>query len=163
MNVDDDDWGPLAQLEEPPIGTAERIVGRRHERASHNVQYRDGHAVGGKGRGASPRHARRIVGRTDYAIAGLEVFGKVALVERVIAAGNEVDTTGKHLFSGLRGQPEAACGILTVGNAGVDVMLLAEQRHATFEDVPPSGTDDVPDQQKVQGAFYRRADVFAFF
>jgi hypothetical protein len=82
----------------------------------------------------------------------------------MIAAGDEVDAGLEHLLSGLRGQPKTARGVLTVGDAGADVMLFAGQRDAAFERLTPGRADDVSDEQKVEGAgCYRRADAFAFF
>ncbi len=145
------------------VGATKRIVDRRHERSPHQVEHADGHAIDGKGCGPSPRDRRRIVRRPDDPVAAFEVLGKVALVEDMVAAGDEVDAGCKHLVGGLRGQAETARCIFAVGDAGVDVMLLAKQRNAALQRLATRGTDDVPDYQEVERAFYRRADAFAFF
>jgi len=81
----------------------------------------------------------------------------------MIAAGDEIDAAGKHFFSGLRGQAKTARSIFAVGDAGVDMMLFSKQRNAPLEHLTTGGSDDVPNDQEVERAFYRRADAFAFF
>ena len=145
------------------VRATKRIVDRRHERAPHQVEHADGHAVDGERSGAAPRRRRRIVRRPNDPVAAFEVLGKIALVENMVAAGDEVDAGGEHLVGGLRGQAETARCVFAVSDAGVDVMLLAKQRDATLQRFATRGTDDVPDYQNVERAFYRRADAFAFF
>jgi hypothetical protein len=42
-------------------------------------------------------------------------------------------------------------------------MLLSKQRDAALEHLATGGPDDIPDDQEVEGAIYRRADALAFF
>ena len=97
------------------------------------------------------------------AAAGLEILAEVSLVEDVIAAGDKVDPASKNLLGGLRGQAKTARGIFAIGNAGVDAVLLSKQRNASLQHLATGGTYDVPDDQEVEGAIYRRAEAFAFF
>jgi hypothetical protein len=53
----------------------------------------------------------------------------------VIAGRDEVHARLEHLFGGLRGQPEAGRGVFTVGDTGVNLMLLANERDAALERV----------------------------
>jgi hypothetical protein len=46
----------------------------------------------------------------------------------------------------LRGQTKTAGGVFAVGYAGIDPVLLADERDTTLEGVTPRGTDDVPDE-----------------
>jgi hypothetical protein len=71
----------------------------------------------------------------------------------VVAAGNEVDAACEHIFRGLGRQAKTARGVLAIGDAGVDLMLLAKQRNAALEHLATRRTDDVPDDQEVEGAF----------
>jgi hypothetical protein len=72
----------------------------------------------------------------------------------VVAAGDEIDAAGKHLFGGLRRQTETARGVFAVGDAGVDVVLLASERNAALERLAPGRTDDVSDQQQREGRVF---------
>ena len=98
-----------------------------------------------KSSGAAARNGRRIVRRPDDAVAGFQILVEIALVEDVIAAGDEVDAACEHFFGGLRGQAKTARGVFAVGNAGMDLVLLSKQGDAALEHLAPGGTDDVPD------------------
>ncbi len=67
----------------------------------------------------------------------------------MIAARDEVDAAFEHFFGGLRGQAETARGVFAVGDAGIDSVLLARQRHTALEGIATRRTDDVADEQEV--------------
>lgn len=163
MDVHDNHGGAPSQVGYQGVGTAKRIVDRRHERSAHQVEHGHRHAIDREGCGSLTRHRRRIVRRADNAAAGLEILAEISLVEDVIAAGDKVDSASKDLLGGLRGQAKTARGIFAVGNAGVDAVLLSKQRNASLQHLATGGTYDVPDDQEVEGAIYRRAEAFAFF
>ncbi len=80
----------------------------------------------------------------------------------MIAAGDEIDAYGEEFFGGLRGETEPARDVLTVGDAGMDVMLLARKRKTALERFTARRSDDVADDEQVEGV-QRRDDAFAFF
>lgn len=163
MDVHENHRSTPPQVGHQAVGTAKRIVDRRHERSAHQIEYGHRHAIGCEGCGTLSGYRRRIVRRPDDAVAGLEILGEVSFVEDVIAAGDEVDPAGKDFLGGLRGQAETARGIFAIGDASVDAVLLSKQRNASLQRLATRRTDDVPDDQEVEGAFYRRAAAFAFF
>lgn len=81
----------------------------------------------------------------------------------MVAARDKVDAAFEDFLGGLGGQAETTRRVLAVRDAGMDVILLAKQRNAALEHLATRGTDDIPDDQEVEGVFYRRADAFAFF
>jgi hypothetical protein len=68
----------------------------------------------------------------------------------MIAARNKVHAALKHFLGRLRGQTEAARGILAVGDTGMYSVLLSKQRHATLERFASRRPDDVANQEKIQ-------------
>ena len=68
----------------------------------------------------------------------------------MIPSGDKVDAAGEHFFGSLSGQPKPACGVLAIGDAGMDLMLLSKQRYATLERLASRGADHVPDNHEVQ-------------
>lgn len=69
----------------------------------------------------------------------------------MIPARDEIDARGEHLLGGLGGQAKTARGIFAVGDAGMDLMLLASESDAALKGVAARGSDDVPDEQEVEG------------
>ncbi len=163
MKIDKHYRRALAQADDTRVSASERIVDGRHKRSPHEIEDADGHAVDREGCGASTGHRRRIVRRPNHAVAGLEILAEVALIEDVVAAGDEVDAACEDLFGGLGGQAKTTGRVFAVGDAGVDVMLLSKERNAALEYLATGGTDDIPDDQEVERAIYRRADALAFF
>ena len=135
MDVDDDDRRLHAQLIDQDVRAAKRIVNRRHKGAPHDVEDPDGHAVRDERAVALTREAGRIVGRTQHAVARLQVRLEVALIENMISAGNEVDAGFEQLLGGLRRQTKTARDVFAVGDAGVNLMLIANQRDTALERV----------------------------
>jgi hypothetical protein len=45
----------------------------------------------------------------------------------------------------------------------MDFVLLSKEGDAALEHLAPGGTNDVPDDEQLEGTTYRRAAAFAFF
>jgi hypothetical protein len=63
----------------------------------------------------------------------------------------------------LRRQTESARGVFTIGDAEIDVILIAYERDTALQGFAAGRSDDVPDQEQGKCASYLRADAFAFF
>ena len=73
----------------------------------------------------------------------------LALVPDVVAGGHAVDAHGQELVADLPGDPEAAGGVLDVGDAVVDVVLAEDDGQRLLHDGAPGAADDVADDQDV--------------
>ena len=70
----------------------------------------------------------------------------------VVARRDDVGSGGEELLGELRRKPDAVGGVLAVDDAKTDAQLVAELRQAGFDRAPAGGTEDVADDEKLQGS-----------
>jgi len=93
---------------------------------------------------------------------------ELALIEDVIAAGQEVDAVLEEFLRRLNRQAEAAGEILAVGDAGVNGKLFPQDRDASLDRIPPRTAHHIADQKDTYGPLgryilaYERLEAFAF-
>src|SRR5579875_1148919 len=163
MHVDDDDLRLGTQFVDDRAADAKRIVDRGHEDPTHHVQDTHGEAVHVVEHHTLPGAPGRIVGRPQHPITSLEVRAKLALVPDVVPGRYDIAAGGEHLVSGLCGQAEVPRGILPVGDAEVDLMLLPRERDASLKRLSARRAYHVADDEHPNRLGYERADAFAFF
>ena|SRR6516225_2233560 len=164
MDIDHHNGRARAQLGEARVGATKRVVDGRHKSAPHQIQHPDRNAVYIESSCAAPWYAWWVVSRTNDALATLDILSKLALVKNMIAAGDKIDAAGEHLIGGRRSQAEAARRVFTIGDACVHVVLFAQQRNAALKHLTTRRSNNIANDEDIEGgAFYRRADAFAFF
>jgi len=70
----------------------------------------------------------------------------------MVAERHRIDADGEEVLKYAFGQPEAARGVLAVGDDRVDVVLLAGEVEVFAEDFPSRRSDDVADDEKSEGS-----------
>jgi len=62
---------------------------------------------------------------------------------------------------GLLGEAEAAGRVFAIGDDAVDAMLLARKSEMLLQRLASRGSDDIADNQQVDGGLYDRARALA--
>ena len=105
----------------------ERIVERIHEDAAHQVDDQHARAVLRiEQHHAAPRRAGRIIVRADEPRRARDEGERLALVPRMIAAGNNVRAGLDHLVVDRLGDAETAGRVLTVDDHAVELPVALE-------------------------------------
>jgi hypothetical protein len=117
-------WRIPAQLIEKTVDRAERIVRRRHERATDRVhdEYVLDHDPTTSG------IARREIDRPDREWEQLDVVEELPLVPDVVPVGDDVRAVGVELARDVGGESRAARGVLTIHDREVDAPILSDLR-----------------------------------
>jgi hypothetical protein len=61
----------------------------------------------------------------------------------------------------LLGETEAARGVLAVGDDAVNTMLLTRKREMLLQRLASRGSDDIADNEQIDGGLYDRALALA--
>ena len=143
VHVDEDDFDILGQLGQFRIGYPERIIGRGHEYAALKIE--DGDPFAGLRfyqSYALPGIIGRIVRRPQNSGILIEVGHDFFLVPDVIARRQDVDTPIEKFVRNLRRYTKAGCGVLTIQDAEIDLIILLQ----VFQVLMNDGSTGLPDR-----------------
>ena len=107
-------------------------------------------------RHAAPRRAGRIVERTDQPRRALDEHQRLALVPRMIAAGDDVGAGVDHLVVDRLGDAEAAGRVLAVDDDAIELPVALEARQALGHG--RAARTAPPHRRRTEDAFSFRAD-----
>ena len=125
-------------LGQPPRGKGERIVERVHEQSTHRVQHQDlAAAMVGKHPPAPPRGRRRVVVGPQQSLLAIEMRDDLALVEDVVAGGDDIRPGREEQVANLRRDAESAGRVLAVDDHEIEVERPAQPGQFVADDAPP--------------------------
>ena len=159
MDVDHDRVGRALQRTggQLALGRRERIVERIHEHAAHQVDHQHARAVLRLDHHhAAPRRAGRIVVRADQPRRALDEHQRLALVPRMIAAGDDVGAGIDHLVVDRLGDAEAAGRVLAVDDDAIELPVAPQAGQPLGHGRAPGPPHHIADEKKTHSSF--RAD-----
>jgi len=87
----------------------------------------------------------RVVGRTDYSLAGFEELVGLAVAVDVVAGGDDVGAGAEEVVGGALGDPHPAGRVLAVDDHQVRRVALAQLRHRLPQTLAAGAADHVAD------------------
>src|SRR5258705_12856887 len=145
--------GVAPQLIEEIVDRAERIVRRRHERATDRVHDEDifDHDK------AATRIARREVDGPDREWKELDVVEELALIPDVVAVRDDIRAVGVELARDVQRESRPTGGVLAIHDREIDLVLDSDLRQQRLDRISPWATHDVADKKNPHGLGMRRA------
>ena len=138
----------------------EGVIGCVHEDAAAEIDDGIGHAgLRGSLEDAIAGKAGLEVGRAQDAAGailaigrhGVQIVDQLALVPDVIAGGEHVRAQVEEVFGDLRGDAEAAGGVLSIDDDEFDVVGLTDMPDVLADDLSSRAAEDIADEENVQG------------
>ena len=126
--------------------------GLQRERAHHVDDADPGAVRRGHDREPAARGGGGEVRRPHDSVRAREVRADLRPPPGVVAEGDRVGAGGEKPLGQLRRDPDAVGDVLAVDDADVDVELLAQRAEAVLERVASRASDDVSDEEDVQGS-----------
>ena len=146
MDVDHDRVGRSAErmLREFGVERAERVAVGAHEQATDHLQHQHLAAVREAQLGAAAtRRPGQHVQRTDQPRILADMANDVALVEDVVAGGDQVGAGGIEFPADLRRDAEAAGGVLAIDDRDVETQIGSQPRQRLDQQPASGAADDV--------------------
>jgi hypothetical protein len=135
------------------LSERERIVERVHKDAAHQVDREHARAARGlEQHHAAPRRAGRIVVRTDEPRRALDEDERLALIPRMIAAGDDIGAGVDHLRVDLLGDAETASRVLAVDDNAIELPVALERRQALDHGRTARTPHHIADEQDTHSA-----------
>jgi len=151
MKIDNHGIRLVRQRGELGVGFGERGAGDPELDGAAQVEYADALTGSLDDCYPAPRISDRVVGRTNHSVGPVEELICLPMAVHVIAGGDHVDADLEQLVGGLCGDPDAAGGVLAVGDYEVGRVPLAQPGHRRGEPVSTGAADDVRDEEDAHG------------
>src|SRR5712691_10076284 len=132
------------------IGGAERVVQRVEEDPAYEVHDQDLVPGGVDDAPALARRRRRIVRGTQHVMQARQLAHELLLGEDVVVCDDHATTGALELGGDLRGQTEAACGVLAVEDGEVRSQLLLQLGQQGLDRLAAGVADHVGDKKDLQ-------------
>jgi hypothetical protein len=127
---------------------AEGIVVSAHEQAAHDLDHQElAPALQRELNAAAAGRAGRQVERADQAVIALAVADHLALVEDMVAGGDQIGAGGVEVLAEAGGDAEPAGGILAVDHDRIELQGRAQLGQLLQQDLAAGAPDDVAAEQ----------------
>ncbi len=98
--------------------------------------------------GPASRRARRIIDRADQCRLALDIGQRLALVEGMVAQGDNIGASIAQALEMTFDQPFAVTGILAIDHDEIELVLRNKARQALGHRIATGPADDITKKQK---------------